>query len=61
MKLPSQFSHSLEKLLMVCSGILLCILLIDDMVAYDLKSDGAYVWACKNYDSDVQSDFLAQG
>ncbi|KAL8160167.1 hypothetical protein V2J09_001704 [Rumex salicifolius] len=35
--------------------------LIDDMVAYALKSDGAYVWACKNYDGDVQSDFLAQG
>ncbi|KAK1322244.1 Cytosolic isocitrate dehydrogenase [NADP] [Acorus calamus] len=35
--------------------------LIDDMVAYAMKSDGAYVWACKNYDGDVQSDFLAQG
>ncbi|KAL5732044.1 isocitrate dehydrogenase (NADP(+)) [Ranunculus cassubicifolius] len=35
--------------------------LIDGMVAYALKSDGAYVWACKNYDGDVQSDFLAQG
>ncbi|MQL71719.1 hypothetical protein Taro_004035 [Colocasia esculenta] len=35
--------------------------LIDDMVAYALKSDGEYVWACKNYDGDVQSDFLAQG
>ncbi|KAJ4752395.1 Isocitrate dehydrogenase [NADP] [Rhynchospora pubera] len=35
--------------------------LIDDMVAYALKSDGGYVWACKNYDGDVQSDFLAQG
>eukprot|EP00250_Pteridium_aquilinum_P005472 c15556_g1_i1 orf=85-1512(-) len=35
--------------------------LIDDMVAYALKSEGAYVWACKNYDGDVQSDFLAQG
>ena len=34
---------------------------IDEMVTYDLKSDGAYVWACKNYDGDVQSDFLAQG
>ncbi|GFS35275.1 cytosolic NADP+-dependent isocitrate dehydrogenase [Actinidia rufa] len=34
--------------------------LIDDMVAYALKSDGGYVWACKNYDGDVQSDFLAQ-
>ncbi|KAI3855239.1 hypothetical protein MKX03_026097 [Papaver bracteatum] len=34
--------------------------LIDDMVAYALKSDGVYVWACKNYDGDVQSDFLAK-
>jgi isocitrate dehydrogenase len=35
--------------------------LIDDMVAYALKSEGEYVWACKNYDGDVQSDMLAQG
>ncbi|XP_078148781.1 isocitrate/isopropylmalate dehydrogenase family protein [Carex rostrata] len=35
--------------------------LIDDMVAYAMKSEGAYVWACKNYDGDVQSDMLAQG
>lgn len=35
--------------------------LIDDMVAYALKSEGGYIWACKNYDGDVQSDFLAQG
>lgn len=35
--------------------------LIDDMVAYAAKSDGGYVWACKNYDGDVQSDFVAQG
>lgn len=35
--------------------------LIDDMVAYCLKSEGGYVWACKNYDGDVQSDTLAQG
>lgn len=35
--------------------------LIDDMVAYALKSEGGYVWALKNYDGDVQSDFLAQG
>jgi isocitrate dehydrogenase len=35
--------------------------LIDDMVAYALKSEGGYVWACKNYDGDVQSDMLAQG
>lgn len=35
--------------------------LIDDMVAYALKSEGGYVWACKNYDGDVQSDLVAQG
>jgi isocitrate dehydrogenase len=35
--------------------------LIDDMVAYMIKSDGGFVWACKNYDGDVQSDCLAQG
>uniref|UniRef100_A0A8C1JRK0 Isocitrate dehydrogenase [NADP] n=1 Tax=Cyprinus carpio TaxID=7962 RepID=A0A8C1JRK0_CYPCA len=35
--------------------------LIDDMVAQVLKSSGAFVWACKNYDGDVQSDILAQG
>jgi len=35
--------------------------LIDDMVAYAVKADGGYVWACKNYDGDVQSDVVAQG
>ena len=35
--------------------------LIDDMVAAALKWNGAFVWACKNYDGDVQSDTLAQG
>ncbi|RNF20130.1 isocitrate dehydrogenase [Trypanosoma conorhini] len=35
--------------------------LIDDMVAYVMKSEGGYVWACKNYDGDVQSDTVAQG
>ena len=35
--------------------------LIDDMVAYCIKSQGGYVWACKNYDGDVQSDIVAQG
>lgn len=35
--------------------------LIDDMVAQALKWDGGFVWACKNYDGDVQSDILAQG
>jgi isocitrate dehydrogenase len=35
--------------------------LIDDMVAATLKWEGGYVWACKNYDGDVQSDTVAQG
>ena len=35
--------------------------LIDDMVAASLKWDGGFVWACKNYDGDVQSDTVAQG
>ncbi len=35
--------------------------LIDDMVASSMKWSGGYVWACKNYDGDVQSDLVAQG
>jgi isocitrate dehydrogenase len=35
--------------------------LIDDMVASSLKWEGEYIWACKNYDGDVQSDSVAQG
>ena len=35
--------------------------LIDDMVAQAVKQPGGYVWACKNYDGDVQSDLVAQG
>ncbi len=35
--------------------------LIDDMVAASLKWSGGYIWACKNYDGDVQSDAVAQG
>jgi len=35
--------------------------LIDDMVAAAMKWEGGYIWACKNYDGDVQSDTLAQG
>ena len=31
------------------------------MVAYAMKSEGGFVWACKNYDGDVQSDSVAQG
>jgi isocitrate dehydrogenase len=35
--------------------------LIDDLVAFAIKSSGGFVWACKNYDGDVQSDIVAQG
>src|SRR6185312_5515211 len=35
--------------------------LIDDMVASNLKWNGGYLWACKTYDGDVQSDTVAQG
>jgi isocitrate dehydrogenase len=35
--------------------------LIDDMVAHSIKSEGGFLWACKNYDGDVQSDVVAQG
>ena len=35
--------------------------LIDDLVAQAIKSNGGFVWACKNYDGDVQSDIVAQG
>jgi len=35
--------------------------LIDDMVAFAMKSSGGFVWACKNYDGDVGSDIVAQG
>ncbi|MEM7070135.1 MAG: NADP-dependent isocitrate dehydrogenase [Pseudomonadota bacterium] len=35
--------------------------LIDDMVAYALREEGGFLWACKNYDGDVQSDTVAQG
>jgi isocitrate dehydrogenase len=43
------------------SGIIYEHKLIDDMVASALKWSGAFVWACKNYDGDVQSDTVAQG
>jgi isocitrate dehydrogenase len=43
------------------AGILYEHRLIDDMVACALKWSGGYVWACKNYDGDVQSDIVAQG
>jgi len=42
-------------------GILYEHRLIDDMVAQALKSEGGFIWACKNYDGDVQSDSIAQG
>ncbi|HFB2047836.1 MAG: NADP-dependent isocitrate dehydrogenase [Hyphomicrobiaceae bacterium] len=43
------------------AGIIYQHRLIDDMVACSLKWSGGYVWACKNYDGDVQSDTVAQG
>lgn len=42
-------------------GILYEHRLIDDMVAQAMKSEGGFIWACKNYDGDVQSDAVAQG
>jgi isocitrate dehydrogenase len=35
--------------------------LIDDMVAQSIRDEGGFLWACKNYDGDVQSDSIAQG
>lgn len=52
----ADYKDSFEK-----SGILYEHRLIDDMVAAALKWEGGYVWACKNYDGDVQSDTVAQG
>lgn len=49
------------KVLFEANGIWYEHRLIDDMVAYAMKSDGGFVWACKNYDGDVQSDSVAQG
>lgn len=51
-----EFKAKFEKI-----GIIYEHRLIDDMVAFALKSEGKFVWACKNYDGDVQSDSLAQG
>lgn len=45
----------------VAAGITYEHRLIDDMVAFSMKSNGGFVWACKNYDGDVQSDSIAQG
>jgi isocitrate dehydrogenase len=52
----SEFKADFEK-----AGITYEHRLIDDMVAAALKWEGGYVWACKNYDGDVQSDTVAQG
>ncbi|EPQ51760.1 isocitrate dehydrogenase NADP-dependent [Gloeophyllum trabeum ATCC 11539] len=52
----TQYKSEFEKL-----GIYYEHRLIDDMVAQAIKSSGGFVWACKNYDGDVQSDILAQG
>ncbi|KAF9238945.1 hypothetical protein BU15DRAFT_88186 [Melanogaster broomeanus] len=52
----TQYKAEFEKL-----GIYYEHRLIDDMVAQAIKSSGGFVWACKNYDGDVQSDILAQG
>jgi len=52
----NEFKAEFEKL-----GIFYTHRLIDDQVAQALKSEGGFVWACKNYDGDVQSDIVAQG
>ncbi|SIT77960.1 NADP-dependent isocitrate dehydrogenase [Pontibaca methylaminivorans] len=52
----AEFSDSFKK-----AGLTYEHRLIDDMVASALKWSGGYVWACKNYDGDVQSDTVAQG
>src|SRR4051812_46465854 len=52
----AEFSDEFEK-----AGLTYEHRLIDDMVAAALKWEGGYVWACKNYDGDVQSDTVAQG
>lgn len=52
----AEFKEQFDKL-----GIVYEHRLIDDMVASALKWSGAFVWACKNYDGDVQSDTVAQG
>ena len=54
--LDAEFAHKFEE-----AGLFYQHRLIDDMVACVLKWSGGYIWACKNYDGDVQSDFLAQG
>lgn len=56
MVFDNEFSHRFED-----AGIIYEHRLIDDMVAYSLKSSGGFIWAAKNYDGDVQSDSIAQG
>jgi isocitrate dehydrogenase len=52
----NEFKDQFEK-----TGLIYEHRLIDDMVASAMKWEGGYVWACKNYDGDVQSDTVAQG
>ena len=52
----SEFAHHFQE-----KGIFFEDRLIDDMVACAMKWEGGFVWACKNYDGDVQSDTVAQG
>ncbi|KGB27148.1 isocitrate dehydrogenase [Candidatus Liberibacter solanacearum] len=52
----NEFKHQFDEL-----GLTYTHRLIDDMVASSIKLSGGYVWACKNYDGDVQSDIVAQG
>ena len=59
--LLTSHSHSEYKPQFEAAGIYYEHRLIDDMVAQAIKSSGGFVWACKNYDGDVQSDILAQG
>ena len=53
--------QSTYKAKFAAAGIVYQHRLIDDQVAQALKSSGGFVWACKNYDGDVQSDIVAQG
>jgi hypothetical protein len=57
---PSQIYEAQYKAAYEAAGIWYEHRLIDDMVAQALKSSGGFVWACKNYDGDVQSDIVAQ-
>ena len=61
MSVSPSHNHSDYKSQFEAKGIWYEHRLIDDMVAQALKSEGGFVWACKNYDGDVQSDSIAQG